>query len=446
MTTFISRTGRFAPAIVIGAVLVAGLAVRLAVVNETTGDYRVFLSPWYDALAAAGGLRGIGQQIGNYNPPYLYLLAVATYLPIPKIAAIKLVSVAFDVVLAAFAGLIVRRRFGRWTAVAAFGVVLFAPSVLLNGGYWGQCDSIYAACCLGSLYFLLRGRPWWACVFVGLALSFKLQAIFFLPVLLIVLVVNRQRLRALLAVPATFVAMLLPAALAGRSWSSLLTVYPDQVTSGGVGGGAGRGGTGFGGGGNTAVSNSGLGAWTQNGPTMFQWVGGSVGWLVLGLVIAAALLVGLAFLAWRGRPLGEAQIVLLAAATVLAVPFFLPQMHERYFYLADVLTVLAAFFLRRFWPVAVVVSASSVLAYAPFLWRTTPVPLPLVSFLEFLAVIATLIAAVQVLGTPDSRWIRRPAAAEPHRNGTARTAGPRTGQPLEWPPSRTSSQPGMAGR
>ncbi len=446
MTTFISRTGRFAPAIVIGAVLVAGLAVRLAVVNETTGDYRVFLSPWYDALAAAGGLRGIGQQIGNYNPPYLYLLAVATYLPIPKIAAIKLVSVAFDVVLAAFAGLIVRRRFGRWTAVAAFGVVLFAPSVLLNGGYWGQCDSIYAACCLGSLYFLLRGRPWWACVFVGLALSFKLQAIFFLPVLLIVLVVNRQRLRALLAVPATFVAMLLPAALAGRSWSSLLTVYPDQVTSGGVGGGAGRGGTGFGGGGNTAVSNSGLGAWTQNGPTMFQWVGGSVGWLVLGLVIAAALLVGLAFLAWRGRPLGEAQIVLLAAATVLAVPFFLPQMHERYFYLADVLTVLAAFFLRRFWPVAVVVSASSVLAYAPFLWRTTPVPLPLVSFLEFLAVIATLIAAVHVLGTPDSRWIRRPAAAEPHRNGTARTAGPGTGQPLEWPPSRTSSQPGMAGR
>lgn len=396
---------------VTAAVLVLGvtaLAARFVVVDEVTGDYRVFLSPWYDALAAGGGLRGIGQQIGNYNPPYLYLLALATYLPIPKIVAIKLISMVFDLVLAAFAGLIVRRRFGRWTAVAAFGAVLFAPTVLINSGYWGQCDSIYAACCLGSLYFLLHGRSWWACGFLGLALSFKLQAIFFLPVLLIVLVVNRQRLLAVLAVPATFVVMLLPAAFAGRSWSSLLSVYPDQVTGGGVG--VGRGGAGFAGGGTTAARGAGLGAWTQNGPTMFQWVGGSVGWLMVGLVTAAVLLLGLALLAWRGRPLGDAQIVVLAAAAVLAVPFFLPQMHERYFYLADVLTIVAAFFVRRFWPVAVAVSASSLLSYAPFLWRDAPVALPLVSFLEFLAVVATLLVAAHVLTTPESRWVRIPTA------------------------------------
>ena len=85
---------------------------------------------------------------------------------------------------------------------------------MLNSAAWGQCDSIYAAFCLGSLYFLLRGRTWWACVFFGLALSFKLQAIFFLPALLIVLVVNRQRLLALLAVPAD----VRGDAAAGRRW------------------------------------------------------------------------------------------------------------------------------------------------------------------------------------------------------------------------------------
>ena len=439
------------PVMVVVAVLaVAAIAVRLLFVDEVNSDYQVFLSPWYDALAAGGGLRAIGQEIGNYNPPYLYLLAVATYLPLAKIVAIKLVSMAFDLVLAAFAGLIVRGRFGTWPGVAAFGLVLFAPTVLVNSGYWGQCDSIYAAFCLGSLYFLLRGRSWWACLFFGLALSFKLQAIFFLPVLLIVLVVNRRRLLALLAVPATFLAMLLPAALAGRSWSSLLAVYPDQVTDGstgtgraggfggGFGGGGGGGGAasgGFGGGG------SGLGTWTKNAPTMFQWVGGSVAWLVLGLVIGAVLLVGLAVLAWRHRPLGEAQIVVLAATVVLAVPFFLPQMHERYFYLADVLTIVTAFYVRRFWPVALAVSASSLLSYAPFLWRSTPVALPLVSFLEFLAIIATLLVAAHVLTTPDSPWVRRsrhgrfPDAGVVPAAAVDPQVSPSSARPAECPPS-----------
>ena len=452
MVTTSSKTlVRARPGVVVVVVVAVTLAfaVRFAFVDEVNGDYRAFLSPWYDALAAGGGFRAVGQEIGNYNPPYLYLLAATTYLPIAKIAAIKLVSMVFDVVLAAFAGLIVHRRFGTWVSVLAFVVVLFAPTVLLNSGDWGQCDSIYAAFCLGSLYFLLRGRSWWACVFFGLALSFKLQAIFFLPALLIVLVVNRQRVLALLSVPVTFLSMLLPAALAGRSWRSLLMVYPDQVTTGGVGGGAaggfGRGGAGGGLGGGTADTSSGLGAWTQNGPTMYQWVGGSTIWLVVGLVVAAALIVALGLLAWRNRPLGEAQVVALVTATVLAVPFFLPQMHERYFYLADVMTIVAAFYLRRFWPVAVVVSVSSLLAYAPFLWRTTPVPLPLVSFLEFLAVIGTIVVAAQVLTTPESQLIRRSDRPVPGSAGsdpmTARPAGadqvsPSNDRPAKRPPSR----------
>lgn len=426
-----SKSGsRVLPASVVVVAVLAAFAARFVFVNEVTSDYRVFLSPWYDALAAGGGFRAVGREIGNYNPPYLYLLAATTYLPIPKIAAIKLVSMVFDVVLAAFAGLIVRRRFGAWVSVLAFVVVLFAPTVLLNSGYWGQCDSIYAAFCLGSLYFLLRGQAWWACVFFGLALSFKLQAVFLLPALLIVLVVNR-RLPALLAAPVTFVVMLLPAALAGRSWRSLLMVYPDQVTSGGGGaGGFGRGGGTGGFGGGTTGSSGGLGTWTQNAPTMFQWVGGSVAWLVFGLVVAAGLIIGLGLLARRNRRLTEPQIVVLVTATVLAVPFFLPQMHERYFYLADVMTIVASFYLRRFWPVAVAVSAGSLLAYAPFLWRTTPVPLPLVAFLELLAVIATLVAATHVLTNPDSRWVRRAAGGgDDHGPAAAReTADPVTGQ------------------
>ncbi len=77
--------------------------------------------------------------------------------------------------------------------IAAIGalVVLFAPTIFINSAAWGQCDAIYAAFCLGSLYFLLKERPAWACTFFALALSFKLQAIFFFPVLLVLLLHER---------------------------------------------------------------------------------------------------------------------------------------------------------------------------------------------------------------------------------------------------------------
>jgi Gpi18-like mannosyltransferase len=417
---------------VIALTAVAAVAVRLLFVNEVNSDYRVFLSPWYDALANGGGFAAVGREIGNYNPPYLYLLAAATYLPLPKIVAIKLISVMFDLVLAGFAGLIVRRSFGSWTAVLAFAVVLFTPSVLINSGVWGQCDSIYAAFVLGSLYFLLRARPWWACLFFGLALSFKLQAVFFLPVLLIMMLVNRQRLVAVLAIPAAFAAMLVPAWLAGRSLSSLLMVYPNQISTGGTGGAAGRSG-----GGGLSTQSTGLGTWTKNAPTLYQWVNGSTGWVILGAACAAAILIGATWLAWRAGPLSTGQIVLLAAALVLAVPFFLPEMHERYFYLADVLTVLAAFHVRRFWPVALVVNLCSVLSYAPFLWNRTPVALPLVAFAEFLAVLVTL--GVLVLGLVEPGWRGLRSTARARSTGSTQDL-------LDGPPSRTSSQPGMTGR
>ena len=134
--------------------------------------------------------------------------------------------------------MIVRQHFpGPVVWLSCFAAVLFAPTVVVNSAAWGQCDSIYAAFCLGSLYFLLRQKPWWACVFFGIALSFKLQAIFFLPVLIIVLVVNRQRCARAARRARDVPLLLVPAALAGRDWASLLTIYPEP---GRLGGGSGR--------------------------------------------------------------------------------------------------------------------------------------------------------------------------------------------------------------
>src|SRR6185295_18749525 len=96
-------------------------------------------------------------------------------------------------------------------------------------------------------------------------------------------------------------------------------------------------------------------------------------------------------------------------------PFFLAEMHERYFYLADVLTIVMAFYVRRYWPVAMVVSACSLLSYAPFLWHKTIVALPLVAFAEFLAVIATGLFFVSIVGRGSDKWPRVRHPTEPLR-------------------------------
>jgi hypothetical protein len=205
-------------------------------------------------------------------------------------------------------------------------------------------------------------------------------------------------------------------------------IYPNQVSTGGtaVGGpGTGqpaqRGGgapSGLPAGGNRGFGQSGTASstLTQNAPTFFQWVGsgGAVVWKYLGLAASALVVAGVAGTVWRRRrPLTVSEIVVLAATVVLAVPFFLPEMHERYFYLADVLTIVMACYVRRYWPVAVVVSACSLLSYAPFLWNTTIVALPLVAFAEFLAVIATGLFFVAIVGRGSDRWLRTATGTTP---------------------------------
>ncbi len=153
------------------------IALRVSLYHVVTSDYTFFLSQWYDFIQTHGGFAALKYNFSNYNSPYLYLLALTTYLPIPKLVAIKTLSVAFDGVLGLFAYLILSLRYKRaYASIVGVLVILFAPTIIINSSAWGQSDAIYTAFCLGSLYFLLKERPARACVFFGLAISFKLQA------------------------------------------------------------------------------------------------------------------------------------------------------------------------------------------------------------------------------------------------------------------------------
>src|SRR5712691_1051958 len=296
----------------LGILLLLAIALRVSLYHTVTSDYTVFLSQWYDFIQTHGGFAALKYNFSNYNPPYLYLLTLTTYLPIPKLVAIKTLSVVFDGVLGLFAYLILSLRYRRsYAAVVGVLVILFAPTIVINSAAWGQSDAIYTAFCLGSLYFLLKERPAWACVFFGLAISFKLQAIFFLPVLLVLLLRRKLPLKYLLLIPATFLLMLAPAFIADRNAWSLLTIYAAQITSGGTGGtgqfnagGAGRfngvapgqfnaGGAGqinAGGPGGSVLSSSSL---TLNAPSFYQWLPANAPdyWKWVGILLAVVLVV-----------------------------------------------------------------------------------------------------------------------------------------------------------
>ena len=228
--------------VVVGLV---AIALRWSFVEFVSGDFTAFLSRWWAYIDQHGHLAALKDgSFSNYNTPYLVLLALATYLPVRAIVAVKAISVAFDVLLAVTASRLVAavRPRSSWLPLVTFAVVSLLPTVVMNSGVWGQCDSIYATFCAASLLSLVRGRPWGASAWFGLAFAFKLQAIFLLPVLVGVLLANRLRLLSLIAAPATFLVCLLPALIAGRSLMSQLAVYPAQISDpSGAGGAVGGG-------------------------------------------------------------------------------------------------------------------------------------------------------------------------------------------------------------
>src|ERR1019366_667035 len=89
---------------------IAAIVLRIWLFQIQTSDYTFFLSQWYDFIKNNGGFAAFKTNFSNYNVPYLYLLALTTYLPISKLIAIKTLSALFDGLLALFTYLILKLR------------------------------------------------------------------------------------------------------------------------------------------------------------------------------------------------------------------------------------------------------------------------------------------------------------------------------------------------
>ena len=363
-----------------GVFAAVAMLARVSMLDFITADYNSFLSGWLD-IFRQGGFKMLAENVGDYNLIYQYFLLLITKVNLHDLYLIKLISVAFDYALA----LVMMRaaeKFGTERAgLPVFCLMLIYPTVLLDGACWGQCDSVYVFFIVLSLYLLATHRPTGSAAALSVAFAFKLQTIFFFPVVLLGLIHRKYKLRHALVFFAAYVVTMIPALLAGKPFMEALMVYAnqsmgqyyDRLTYGAP---------------NLYMFFPMMDFSTGQPFKWMRYIPGLDGEGVNGYLnpdlypdlqhaalYACVILVLCAVIYWlmHYREITPDMTLDFAVFCAILLPFVMPKMHERYFFLADVLCVLYAvkYSRRRFLPL--LAAGASLTSYASYLMRQVPI-------------------------------------------------------------------------
>lgn len=357
--------------LIIFFLIIFSIILRLSLFNFESGDYLLSLNPWVNIIKNNGYFYSLKDQFSNYNPPYLYILVLLSYLPISSLYSIKLVSIIFDYILAFFVMLLVKEKYKNnliyWSSFIA---VLFTPTVILNGALWAQCDAIYASGVIAMLYFLIKKKWGRALVSFSLAFVFKLQAIFLFPLVIIYYLKEKRIRKFFILVPLTYLFLILPNYFLGRPLKDLLTIYW-----------------------NLQVNDTyGFFRLTLNAANLYNWIPNDLAYFFIpaGLIFTlTALYFFILFVINHVRSLNKELVIKLSFIFSLVIPFILPKMHERYFFLADVISIIYAFYFPRLFYISIILITVSLFSYLPYLFGTT-INFPLLALCLLIVILIVL--------------------------------------------------------
>ena len=354
-------------------------------------DIGDFLLPWFRHIEASGPVAAFAAPFGNYAPPYLYLLSATTLLArwAEAIDLVKLLSVAGSIALAGAVWHLLRTLDAATARhhLRGAALVLLLPTVVLNAALLAQCDAMWSAACVMALAAATRRRHAAMLAWCGLAIAFKLQAAFFAPFVLAILIRRRVPLHLWATAGIVWFVTLIPAWLVGWPMRDLLTIYLRQSD------------------------------WSPGVPLNAPNI-----WMIVEPLVPTVPLTGLAFAAAIGAtaayvarlttgPLLRRGLMEAALLAPLIVAGLLPRMHERYFFLADVIAVATALAWpdRRSIGIAILVQLGSALGLLAYLSGITG--------LAMLGAVA-MIAATLRLARPfwaqpanDNAMVARPATS-----------------------------------
>lgn len=350
---------------------VLALVARWKFMSYESRDFTDFLLPWFNALKEGGGLSALATYSGDYNAPYVTILALLSYLPFSPLVMIKVISVVFDFVLAGSVAFLVytlthKNRRQVILTTLSYVVILFLPQVMLNSAFWGQCDAIYASFCVLALTFLIKEKYPTAFVMLGVAFAFKLQFIFILPVFIVVYVVKRKfSIVNFLLLPLVNIILCLPAIMAGRPLADCFLVYLRQTQTY-------------------------AGQVALNFINFYSIFGGEARyWNVVGIILALIMCaVALYWIVKTKLKLTEQKTLELTIWFLVTLTFLLPGMHERYLFVGEILAVVYFLVYGKHGVVALMINAFAWITYAYYFMPNTDFNYHLLALVELFVIAA----------------------------------------------------------
>ena len=369
-------------------------------INYQSLDWSNFLSQWclnYQNLSWQESFRQI-TNISDYTPLYSYFLIIIAHIFSINncLYAIKYLSFIFSIILAVAMELVICTATKNKFSYLHLVIFLLLPPILLEFSAWGQCDAVYVALALFAFYFALKRCSVFCFICLGLSFALKLQFIFITPMILVLLIIRDQNGKRYLnwawvwLAPLMYVVNLLPLFF-GANLENLISVYFKQ-----------------------------MGAEIEAANNCFSLefilkqllvIPGSTIKRILNLLIA---IIGIGLTvklllevlkSHRHSSLTIRDIVYYALCFAMVMVYFMPKMHERFFFVAFVLSIVFWLVQPKLWNgfLSAIITTSLTIAYFIYLFfcrfdfSSHVIFPPLVLFMCNLGFILNTIAVIGLL-------------------------------------------------
>lgn len=340
--------------LMIAGVTILSMIIRYEVRDFVSGDWNYYWKHWFDGLYSQG-LGFLGTNGYDYAPPFVCMMYLVTLFPVDSMYGFKIMVSIIDLVAAVIAlKLTYSLTENRAKSVLMYAFFMLCPVYIVNSTLWAQCDMLPMLWVLLCMYYLVKERPNLAMFFYGVAFAFKMQPVWILPMLLILWVNKKIRFQHFLWIPVCYLVGILPAWIAGRPLLDCIGIYFGQTT--------------------LELYTLGL-----KYPNVFYLIGTGnflLEYHTASMILAFGIFMIVLYYIGRKRLIITPKFMLLLGGFVgILAPFFLPHMHERYSFFAEVLLVFYAFMEPKKFYIPLLQMLTSFVGYSVYLSQNWELPL-----------------------------------------------------------------------